>query len=204
MTTVQSDTDILNMALAHLGQTRKVGDLDTDRGPFASVGRQFFDTMRQQVNEEFPWNKSNTTATLAESAVTPPDEWLYAYGYPVNCKFFRRIVSDYRTDAADTRIPYRIARIDDTNVILTDEADARGEYSATLPGVNEDSGSLAIAQSFLLAFLIAPGVTGGDPFKLGDRAARSYAGIINAAKAKDAAEEQRDQPPDAIWQRARR
>lgn len=204
MTTVQTDSDLVNMALAHLGQTRKIGDLDTDRGPFASVGRQFFDTMRKQVNEEFPWNKSNTTATLALSTVTPPDEWLYPYVYPVNCKFFRRIVSDYRTDAPDTAIPFRVTRIDGVNLILTDEKDARAEYSATLPGVNEDSGSLALAQSFLLAFLMAPGVTGGDPFKLGDRAARSYASIINSAKAKDAAEEQRDQPPDAIWQRARR
>jgi hypothetical protein len=97
-----------------------------------------------------------------------------------------------------------VVRVDGRNLIYTDRASAQAEYSAVQGGVNEDSSSLALAQSFLLAFLMAPGVTGGDPFKLGDRAAKSYAGIINSAKAKDAAEEQRDQPPDAIWIRGRR
>lgn len=206
MSIPQTDTDICNQALAHLGQTRFLSDLDTDRGTAATLCRTFFDTMRESVFSEYPWSRATKTAALdLIEELDDDEEWDFKYRYPVDCLFARRIQSDYRTDSADSRIPYRVVLDDDgTVVILTDREDARLEYTVRVDDVSQDPAKVALAQSSYLAFLLAPGLTGGDPFKLGQRAANTYASIIAGAKANDASEETPDQPPDASWIRARR
>lgn len=204
MTIPQTDTDIANQALLHLGQTRLLTNLDSNRGAAAIACRSFFDTMREKVWSEYPWGKSTKLAALALVDTDPNDEWAYSYRYPNDCAFFRRVLSDWRTDAADTRVPYRITKDSAGFLILTDRVDAQGEYTATSANVSRDPAALALAQSFMLAYLVAPAITGSDPFKLGTRAANSYASIVSAAKANDANEEVPDQPPDASWIRSRR
>lgn len=205
MTIPQTDTEICNQALLHLGQTRLLSNLDTDRSVAAVACRAFYDTMRESVFSEYPWSRATKIAALDLIDEEPNDEWDYMYRLPVACLFARKIQSDYRTDSADSRVPYRIARdAEEGLVIFTDREDAILEYTERVSDVSQDTAKLALAQSCLLAFLIAPGLTGGDPFKLGARAANTYASVIASAKAHDANEETPDQPPDASWIRARR
>jgi hypothetical protein len=60
-----------------------------------------------------------------------------------------------------------------------------------------------MALSLLLASLAAPKITGGDPFKMGERALRLYTSEIANAKVNALNEEQPDQEPEAGAIRAR-
>jgi len=60
-----------------------------------------------------------------------------------------------------------------------------------------------MAVSLLLASYIAPRVTGGDPFKMGDRALRVYNFSYNKAKNNAFNEQQDEQPPESEFITAR-
>jgi hypothetical protein len=115
----------------------------------------------------------------------------------------RRIFIGNRIETNDIRVPYRITRDDAGLLILTDQADASVEYTGLLEEVIRFPPDFAMALSFLIAMYIAPRLTAGDPFKMGERAAKMYEFHSQNAKANAANEEQPDQPPESEFIRAR-
>lgn len=79
------EIDIYNMALAHIGSTDKVADLN-ERSPERVQCSAFWPTSRDALFQykDTPWNFATTQVALADLG-DPPDGWLYRYRYPNDC-----------------------------------------------------------------------------------------------------------------------
>lgn len=198
-----SDTEICNLALSHLRVAKEIANLETERSQEASACRRFYETARDASLRDFAWAFATKISTLPLVEEDPNDEWAYSYRYPTDCLKIRRILSGDRNDTRDTRVPYKIIQDSSGLLILTDKEDAELEYTIRADDPQRYPADYIMALSFRLAAYIAPRVTGGDPFKLGERAMRMYMLEVGMAQGSDLNEEQPDVTPDSEFIRAR-
>lgn len=88
-------------------------------------------------------------------------------------------------------------------LLLTDEATCEIEYTLDVTTLTEWDPHARSAFAFLLAFMIAPRVTAGDPYKLRASALEMYQWHLRRAMAIDGNEEQPDEPMVSDFERAR-
>lgn len=194
---MSSAAEICNRALSHLGSTKLISNLDTDRSAEGLACRQWFVPSRDEVLRDFAHPFTTNIAALGLVATSPNNEWDYSYRYPSDCMMFRKIQSGVRNDRRETRVSYKIGRDSTGKLIFTDEASAIGEYTFKETDISKWPIDLQNALSFLLATYIAPRVTAGDPSKLGERALSFYLSMKNKAESNALNEEQPDPPPDS-------
>lgn len=198
-----SVTDICNMALSHLGIGKEVGNVETDRGQEVEAFNRFYQPTRDEMLEDFPYPWATVTVEMGLVEADPTDEWAYSYRYPSNAVKLRRIQSGFRADTNDSRIPYRVSRDSTGKLIYTDVEDAVMEYTFRETDPGRFPPLFVTALSFLLAFKMAPRLTKGDPFKLGNRAFAAFEKWLPMAQASAANEEIPDVEPDSDSIRAR-
>ena len=198
-----TSTEICNMALSHLNVSKEISDLDTDSSAQAQACRRFYENALEEVLEDFAWPFATKFAELALVEEDPTSEWGFSYRYPSDCLGFRRIISGIRNDNRQSKVPYKIGQDDTARLIYTDMEDAECEYGVNVTDTSRFTASFITAFSLYLASLIAPRVTGGDPFKLGERAMRLYVIKKGMAEAKAANEQQDEEHPPSEAQRAR-
>jgi hypothetical protein len=80
-------------------------------------------------------------------------------------------------------------------LIYTDEEDAQLEYTRLVTDTDLFPYEFSTALSYMWAYLAAPGLTGGDPSGLGQKAFQLFQREISAASARDANKRQWDHPP---------
>lgn len=194
-----SSTEICNQALRHLGVSKTIANIDTEQSSEANTCRAFYETVRDATLRDFNWPFATKFEDLGLVEENPNDEWAYSYRYPSDCLNLRRIVSGNRNETAADRIVYKISRDDSGRLIYTDQQDAAIEYTMRVTSTEEFTPDFVLAFSFNLALFIAPQVTAGDPFKMGDRAERMYNFLMTKAQAQAANEEQPDALPDADY-----
>lgn len=157
-------TEIANMALSFLGVGFTIQNLDTDKSEEANSCRIFYETAKDKVMRAVSWPFASTVVQLQLVASDPTTEWDYSYRYPSDCEYFRRILSDYRSDSQWTKIPYRIVK--DTSgtgkLIYTDREAAYGEYTLKDVSEGEYAPEFVFSLAYLLASLIAGQITQGD------------------------------------------
>lgn len=195
-------TDIANMALGHLQVSYVIGDFD-ERSQEAAAIRRFYDIVRRHVLRDFAWPFATVFVTLPLVQQNPTPEWKYSYRYPSNSLMFRRILSGLRNDNRQSRVPYRLGADDQGQLIYCSRTNAMAEYTKDVTDTQFFQTDFAEALSFLLASRIAPALTAGDPYKLGQAALQMYFNAIRNASANAANEEQPDLPVEAEWIRAR-
>jgi len=178
-------------------------NVETERSQEASACRRFYDITLEQVLRDFEWPFATKFQALGLIEEDPTTEWQYSYQYPSDCLMARRILSGIRNDDRQSQVPYRLVNNGNTPIIYTDQEDAELEYTvrATDPQVYPPDFTLAL--SFLLAYYIAPRITGGDPFKRGEAARAEYLASISSAKASAENEEQQEEQPDSEFMRVR-
>lgn len=196
-------TEICNLALSHLAVSVDIANLETERTRESLACRRFYDQVRDEVLRDFDWPFARRRVKLALVEERPNTEWMFAYRMPANCLKFRRIVGMLRNEAPDQRIPFALERDDEGLLILSDHYDAEGVYTSRELVVSIYPPDFVEAMSLLLASYIAPRVTAGDQFRLGQQALQKYAWRIQAAQANAMTEEQRDLPPESELLRAR-
>lgn len=198
-------TEIANLALSHLGVGKEIGNLDTEKSEEATACRRFYVTARDAALRDFPWPFAKKFANLALVADPPTetDEWAYSYRYPSDCVFFRRIPSGIINETADQRIVYTLGRDSEGELIYTNQALAKAEYTFREDNPGRYPPDFQIAHSMRLAALIAPWVTGGDPFKLGEKILRQHSQEIAIALRTAQNEEQGYVEPDSEFIRGR-
>lgn len=195
--------DICNMAISHLAVGAEIQDFDNEKTEPAMACRRFYDIARQKVLRDFDWPFANTVEYLAQlanpSGLTQPTvEWTYWYRYPANALAIRRILNQAtRVDTVQSRAEYSVGRDATGRVIYSDLLTAQIQYTYNETDTERFPPDFVVALSLYLAFLIGPRVSGGDQFKLADRAYLLYRQAIAEAKANAANEEPRDQPPEA-------
>lgn len=195
-----SEATICNLALRHLGVSTSIATL-TERSAEAGACNRFFEQVRDEVLRDFPWPFATTIDDLGLvedfTAGTTAYEWGYSYRYPDGCLRFRRILSGSRNDSKASRIPYKVGRDDDGQLIFTDMEEARAEWTTRVDDVTEWPPDFCQAMALLLAGYIGPSVAAGDQFKLGDRALQLYQFRMGTARANALNEQQLDEPPDS-------
>lgn len=196
-------TTICNLALSHLASSAEVTDIDTDRTKEAKACRRFYDVARDRVLRAFPWPFATRIVSPAlvidYTALDGTFEWDYAYRYPADALALRKLQNDFRqrNDVRATRVPYRIAGDSTGRLILTDSTDAVLEYTAKVENPELFDSDFVMTLSFYLASLIAPRVTAGDQFRLGQVAYQHALLELDSARAAALREEQDDVEPDA-------
>lgn len=194
-----SRTEILNMALGHIGIAKPVANITTETSNEASSGRRYYDIARDTVSTSIPWPFLTKIETLGLVESEPNTEWGYSYRYPSDCLFIERILSGIRNDSGETRSPYKIAQDASGVLIFSDQDDAIAEYRVRADNPQIYPQDYTLALSYFLAGLMAPGLTKGDPNKLGQRAFQMYSLTITAAQNRALNEPQDEQVPEASW-----
>lgn len=198
-----SKVGIVNLALGHLAVGKEIANLETEKSEEARAGRRFYDVALKVVLRDFPWPFATRITALALVEEEPNTEWGYSYRYPSDCLYFRRILSGLRNDSRQSRAPYRVARDASGLLIFTDQQDAEAEYTILANAPQFYPPDFELALSYYLASLMAPHVTGGDHFKLGERALQLYSLHLSTAQSNAGNEEQAEEEPEAESIRAR-
>ncbi len=192
----QSRTKICNLALSHLGISKQISNVDTERSAEAEACREFLDQSIEEVLLAWHWPFASKIVTLALIEEEPNSEWNFSYQYPSDCLRASRILNGFdRNETIENEVKFRVMGDNDQRVILTDKEDAQLEYTVNITNVARFDADATACISFLLAAYISSRLTKGDPFKKGDRAlALFYQKLPNTA-AKAANEEKRDRAP---------
>jgi len=198
-----SATEICNLAISHIGSTKRISNIDTEQSTEAALFRVFYSTTLDLVLRDYRWPFASKIEALALISEDPNTEWRYSYSYPTDCVEIRRILSGVRNDSRDTRSPYKLAHSSAGRIIFSDVDEAECEYTLRVTDPQLFPPDFILALSFRLAAYIAPALTAGDPFKLGERAMRMYQMEISKATATSFNEEQPEQLPDSEFIRAR-
>lgn len=185
---MSSQIEIVNLALSHLGVGKGVANIESEKSEEANTARLFYDTAIVKVLEDFAWPFATRIAALGLVAVEPNTEWYYSYRYPADCLTVRRVVSGERTDNQDSVAPYRIASDGTGRLIWTDEQDAQIEYTVKITNPQMFTASFVLAASYLMAALMAPRLTGGDPFGLRKTNLQMYGYSLGEARSNAANE----------------
>jgi hypothetical protein len=185
-----SSTEICNIALSHLNIGKEIAALDTEQSQEASACRRFYETALDATLRDFAWPFSSKIDVLALIEEDPNDEWAFSYRYPSDCLKVKRILSGVRVDTRQSRIEYKISRDDAGLIIFCDIEDAEMEYSVREEDPEKYPSDFIMAFSYRLAAYIAPRLTKGDPFKLGDKSMSMYFNELSQARANALNEEQ--------------
>lgn len=193
-------TSVCNIAISHVGISKEIGDVDTERSVEASTCRRFYETTLKEAMRDFPMPFTVVTEALAlvtDLREVSTAEWSFSYRYPSGCMKALRIPSGNRNDDKSSRVSYKISSDAQGRLIYTDQENALLEFVQYDDDPDRWPEDFLMSFSLLLAFYIAPRVTAGDPYKLGDRAFRNYLLSISKARANAVGEEQQDEQPES-------
>lgn len=197
-----SSTEIANMATSHLAISTNIANLDTSKGPNAEACRRFFDIAANTVQREIPMAFATDRVLLGLIREDPNDEYQFEYTYPANCQIAGRLISGLITDNRQTQLQYKIMHGTSSRVIWTNVQEAELEFQLIITDESRYVDDVVLALSFKLAELIAPRVTGGDPFGLGPKAEANYLKAITTAQANSLNEQQEQEDPQSEFVRA--
>lgn len=198
-----SKTVIANLAISHLGINKNISDFDNDRSAEGNAVRQYYEQCLEEVLSDFWWSFARAYGTLDLVKENPTIEWGYAYRYPSTCLTLRRILSGQRTDSRQSRVPFEIGNDAQGGLVYTDMQAAQIEYTFLNKNVSQYPASFVMALSLKIAFMIAPTITAGDPFKLRTTIQDAYDKSLMKAEANVANEDQPDREVESEYIRAR-
>lgn len=126
-----SESEIVNMGLSQIGNTRFIDDLATDTSSEGMVARLHYPKVRDRTLSLRPWPFATRTQILAALPNTSRTNWTYAYQYPSDClRPIDIMVNGYRFPTSDLRSAWdtQINDAGDGLIILTDLACAELAY----------------------------------------------------------------------------
>ncbi len=206
-----SNTEICNMALSHLGTGKEISDLETEKSQEASACRRFYSVALEFVLRDFDWGFARKQVSLAlvdTFSQGSGSEFSYSYRYPNACAKIRKIMSGFRQDTESSRVVFQESS-DAVGKLLLTNAPASVQYPLFVEITRNDQSpevwppDFVMAISYMLASLIAPRLTSGDPMKLGDKALQKYFVWKSKAEANDLSESVPDIPYDSEFVRVR-
>ena len=205
-------TKIANLAISHLGTGSPIQDFETEDTEEARAARTYYNDVSVAVLRHFPWPFAygEVDLELVEERTTQtqrgrtydyaynfgkPALWRFIYKYPLNAVKMRKIFSDYRTDTRRTRVPYRLARVNNEKIIYTDRKDARAGVTLRVDNPAFFDADYVLAFSFRLAAYMAGRIAKGDSFQLRERMFQLYELELDRAREAADSEEERDREP---------
>jgi hypothetical protein len=213
------DSEIANMAISQLGAKMSVTNFVLDQSNEAKAVRVYYDDAVRGVLADAPWPFASVFQKLNLVSWFFSHERQFAYLYPTNCSKIVRLFSPRgynRNDDVQSRQKTKIIRaanpgpityIDGipqpptpqpqpqqfVKLILADEPDLWCEYTQLDMNAADYDADFRMALAFKLAWLMAPRLTGGDPFKFGAAAQANYFQALRTAAAHALNEENDDE-----------
>lgn len=199
-----SEVQIVNMALGRIGVSDVIASL-TEQSQAALSASVIFNVDRDQVLRDAPWpfaTKYATAALVTGSSATPANrDWVFAYRYPADCHYMRRIVPASVGRRETRPVPFRVGRDDQGRLIYTNEQDAELEYTLAVTDAAEFDPLFVSALADLLGWHLAPALSRMKG--AADDAARRYVRSIEQARVAAFNEGREEYPEEAEWIRAR-
>jgi hypothetical protein len=196
---MSSKTQIANMALIHLGHEKPIANLDTEKSSEAATMRAFYDLAVDTVLSKVAWPFATTFGDAGLIETEPNTEWAFSYRYPSNCITVRRVLSGLRNDNRKQKVPFKIGDDDTGQLFWCDEQDAIIEYTKRVTQTSRFAADFTLTLSYYLAYLTAPGITGGDEFKLGEKSFAFYENNLLDAENRAFNEQQDEVEPESIF-----
>lgn len=179
-----SEVEICNLALSHIG-AYSINAL-SDASQEARKCNLYFDSDRDFVLRDYPWNFAEKRNLLAVLSGVTPYGYTYAYAYPTDC-----VNALYLFNSANITVPleFKITAKDDLSgkQILTDEEDAVLVYTARVEDPTLFDANFIVAFSYKLAASLALTLTKKESVQ--ERMLRIYAAIMAMAKTNNAIEQ---------------
>lgn len=169
-------TDAYNLALNALLLNKQLDNADTDTGSEARAFNSVWDTVFNHVLQDLDLDSlaSFKALELIEEVDRDTYLWTYAYKYPSNCAFLRRIKSPEKIDNEATHIPKRVGIYGSRKVIFTDQYDAVCEYIPNDISLEFFSAPAMKALSYALASFTTPLIVGKGSKTLKDQIDAKY------------------------------
>jgi len=151
-----SQTEIINLALGHIGQ-KPVEDI-TEKSAQANASLKIWNSCLKETLQNHDWSFATIVQPLDLHATYDPAPagYLYAYAYPSNCLTIWRV---YNSDTIDRKLGIRYRVLYDptslTKVIVTDAELAYGEYTFWVDDTSKFDAFFVTALSHRLAAELA-------------------------------------------------
>jgi hypothetical protein len=151
---------IYNLALGALLLTKKVINVDTDTSTEVQTLNTHYDTAFRAALEDMDLDATASEKKLELITTCPNDLWCFAYKYPTNCSFLRRIKSSVVKDNRTTKVPLRVINHEGVKAIYTNECAACVEFVSNDLPLSILSASAGLAIAYKLAALSSSLITG--------------------------------------------
>ena len=136
-----SKTAIANLALSRLGSTVQLANLDTDNSAAARTMRTFYQPEFDFILRDFSWPFATAYVQLGLVTGTPAVaanyDWQYAYRYPADCVYARRIVTENIGRKDPNPPPFKLGRDSQGRLIFCDEDSAMLMYTINITDAEE-------------------------------------------------------------------
>lgn len=189
-----SVVDIVNLALARLGDSAAVSSIDPPEGSAqAEQAKRFYPIARDNLLELHPWNFATKRVTLAATSDVAPDTWAFTYSVPSNYIRALAVYPEQTNSEADQQ-PFIIETNDSGQLVLfTNVENATLKYISSVTDTTKFTPLFTNTLSFMLAsFLAGPMIKGDAGMKIADTMYNKALQIMNMAAGKDAAARQYD------------
>lgn len=212
-----TSTRIANRALAAIGQTTQLTDVETDENNAARQVRLVYDDCLDDVLTAVPWNFNSRRASLPQADTTPLFDFAYQYPLPADCLKVRELYDNrYSSAYVTTGVPrtyddgrdrWRVETIGDTDaeyrkVLVCDLGPPCSiVYSWRVTALQRWSSPARSALIALLAANIAMPIA--QKPKLSESLMNQYKAIIAQAASIDAQEASETTLDEGDWVRAR-
>lgn len=188
-----SVVQICNLALSHLGAAA-ISSL-TEKSAEGIACDLHYETCRDAVLRDYPWNFATKRIAMAPLDDTPPAGWSLVYSLPTDCLLAREIVNSLGTDPIKFAIESNAGG--SARVLLTDESQAVLIYTASVGEVTMFDPLFVEALSWKLASMICMPLTRDR--NIMQMAQTMYLNTIALAQRADANEGEPETPAEAEW-----
>lgn len=215
---LEANVEVVNRALIRIG-ARTIANLYTEQSREAEAARLIFEAELKATLRDFPWpfaTKYETALAIVAGTSTVPAnvDWTFAYRYPADAVFVRRIAVEGIGRQPALRVPgswaeawnpglgaqppeYRIGNDVDGSLFYTNTEDPTIEYTARIPNTVLRADELfRDAFAWRLAASLAPSLAQVDP----DLPEQQGRGPLERQRERKVTEaQQRARAADAAW-----
>jgi hypothetical protein len=182
-----SVVDIVNLALARLGDSATVTSIDPPEGSAqAEQAKRFYPIARDTLLELHAWNFATKRIALAETSDTAPDAWQYTYALPPNYIRALAVYPEQTNSEADAQ-PFIIETNSAGQLILfTNVENVTLKYISLITDTTKFTPLFVNTLSFMLASFLAGSLIKGDAgMKITDAMYNKALQMLNVAAGKD-------------------
>lgn len=200
---VFTKTEVANFSLAHLGATKRISDLDTERSQEAITLKGLYNLAVENVLSDHYWPFATIYADLALVEESPNDFWAYSYLKPSDALRYIVFPSGVNPENTQSLVKIEEGWGSTGTLIFTNEPDAQIKYVKTITNQTSFSPDFILCLSYKLAFLAAPSLHPGDSNNMADKMMNLYKMQLYQCLANKYNQTPFQEPPESEFIRAR-